>query len=344
MNGYTLILKPSGIWAVRWTIKGYPRHQETTGEHVKGRAQAIAAKKYEEALLRASGREPMATVNKVRARWLLAHASTVSAGHWRNVNDWPAEGLGNILLDKATSEMVMLVREQLVKARGWRPATANGWLRTLNLLGGFAVDTLKMLPAMPWSVDMLPDPKRKKPTLPLESTKAFLDAVDQAARNPQVKTAVRLMHGLGIRASEAMRSRWEWLDLDRAEYTPGDTKGGEAVPVPIPRWLVAWLLELRGENPRLGLILPDKEGNPHPPAFCRASIKAANIALSIKGVSAHRLRGTWITELLRAGTPPEEVQHMARHKRLETTMGYYQESQDVRREAQEELARKQGLA
>jgi len=337
---YTLFQSDFGTWWVRWSING-KRQQKSTGTKIKGQAQAIAAKIYEQAKTRAAGTEPLQTLEEVRGRWLAANAATASAGHWRNVNTWTDGGLGKARVDRITSELVMLARTRLVEDRGWADATANAWLRTLNLLGGFAVDVLRMVPEQPWGVPMLREKRRRKPTLPPDMTKAFLEAVDAAARNPQVGTVVRLMVGLGVRESEALKARWDWFDEGQGLCTPGDTKGGEATPIPVPRWLLG---HLAGLQRGIGLIAPNKDGRPHPTGFTRASMRAACRVLGVQGVSAHRLRGTWITELLRAGTPPKDVQHMARHKRLETTMLYYEESEDARREAQERLARRQGLA
>lgn len=49
-----------------------------------------------------------------------------------------------------------------------------------------------------------------------------------------IRTAVRLMLGLGLRESETITARWEWLDIGRQTYTPGRTKGREADPLPVP--------------------------------------------------------------------------------------------------------------
>ena len=170
-----------------------------------------------------------------------------------------------------------------------------------------------------------------------------------------------MMLGLGLRESEALGARWEWVDWVASTYIPGrlvggqfTTKGKEAVSIDVPQWLLDILLALRGDGPRLGLILPWKvlrdEGKgteteiPHPSTFCRRAIAAANKVVGTEGVSVHRIRGTWITQHLRAGVPLKEVQRMARHKSEKTTLGYYEESREIQKKAQENLAKEMGLA
>lgn len=327
------------IWHVRWT-SGNQRQQRSTGETARGKAEALALRWVEESKTRAVGGEPMVTLGKLRERWLEAHAKTAGLRHWDNVNRWLDGGLGTVMVDRVSTELVALARTRLIETRNWRPATANGWLRVLDLLGGFAI-RIKMISTRPWDVPVVRETRRAKATLPPLQTKAFLDALDASSRNPQVGTAVRLIIGLGLRESEAVRARWEWLDQEQRTYTPGDTKGGEAMPIPVPGWLLEHLQQI---HQGIGLMLPTKDGHAHPPQFTRASIRAAAKALGIHGLSVHRLRGTFITELLRDGVPPVEVQKLARHKDLRTTMGYYEDAGEVRREAVEALARKQGLA
>lgn len=50
-EGFKLVPKPSGIFHVRWTIKGQPRHQESTGERDRGTAEGLAAQAYANALI-----------------------------------------------------------------------------------------------------------------------------------------------------------------------------------------------------------------------------------------------------------------------------------------------------
>jgi len=337
--------KVGSTWHFRFQVGGV-RVQKSTGTSVKGQAETIALNALQDAKTRAKGQTPMPTLGKLRDEWLEVHAATASAGHSRNVHTWNLHGLGDVKLDRLSTELVEVARA--AHAEGRSAETANGWMRVLNLLVHWAVRR-EVIPALPYRVKMLKVQRRPRPVLPLSVVKAWLESVDATARNSQVGTAVRLMIGLGLRESEALGARWEWIDWDSKTYTPGKTKGKEAVPVDCPAWLLDHLEALKGDGPRLGLILPwktleDGTETPHPSNFARRAIAAANKDAGTPGVSAHRIRGTWITHHLRAGVPLPEVQKMARHKSKQTTLGYYEESREVQKAAQDDLAQKMGLA
>jgi len=365
-----------GIFHYRFQVGGV-RVQKSTGTKVQGQANAIAAAAYKDAELRAQGKEPIPTLGDLRTRWLTAHiAPAVSLGHWRNVNDWDSHGMDEVKIDRLSTELVTLAREKHRQghidrvAPGKEPpapdaplvpraqASVDGWMRVINLLMGWAIKC-KIITARPYEIKLPRAQKTPKKVLPLPMVKAWLDAVGANARNPQVYTAAALMVGLGLRESEALGARWEWVNWQDRTFIPGrmvglqfTTKGKEADPLDLPDWLHDHLLQLRGDTPRLGLILPWKEIGPddaqvevpHPKNFTRRAMASACADLGIKGVTAHRARGTWITHLLRQGTPLPEVQEMARHKSKSTTLDYYEQSSEVKREAQKKLAKGMGFA
>jgi integrase len=361
----------NGIFHYRFQVGGV-RVQKSTGTSVQGQANKIATDAYKDAEARAQGREPIPTQGDLRTRWLTAHvAPAVSLGHWRNVNDWDAHGMDDVKLDRLSTELVTLAREAHRQGRVDRvvpgkpapdptkplkprtKATVDGWMRNLNLLIGWAIQC-KLISAKPYEIKMPKPQKVPKKILPLAKVKPWLEAIKAAARNPLVFTASALMAGLGLRESEALGSRWEWLNWEDHTYIPGrlvdgefTTKGKEAKPIDVPDWLYQHLLDLRGADPRMGLILPwpQKDGLeiPHPKNFTRRAMAAACKVLGTSGVTAHRTRGTWITHLLRQGTPLKDVQSMARHKSKATTLDYYEESDEVKKEAQKKLAKGMGF-
>ena len=361
----------NGIFHYRFQVGGV-RVQKSTGTTIQGQANKIAMDAFKEAEARAQGKEPTPTLGDLRTRWLTAHlAPAVSLGHWRNVNDWDSHGMDEAKLDRLSTELVTLARESHRQGRidrvaqgkelpapGTRikprsQASVDGWMRIINLLIGWAIQC-KLISEKPYEIKMPKPQKTPKKILPLPMVKAFLNAVLANARNPQVYTAAALMAGLGLRESEALGARWEWIDWDAKTLIPGRlvgvqfvTKGKEADPLDLPDWLHDHLLALRGESMRLGLIIPRTRENgteiPHPKNFTRRSMAAACADLGIKGITAHRTRGTWITHLLRQGTPLPEVQGMARHKSKATTLDYYEQSSEVKKEAQKKLAKGMGF-
>lgn len=82
--------------------------------------------------------------------------------------------------------------------------------------------------------------------MPVQLARAWLEALDaHEGERRGVRTAVRLMLGIGLREIETITADWQWMDWERRTYTPGQTKGREADALPVPAWLIAYLQPLR---------------------------------------------------------------------------------------------------
>lgn len=332
----TLFKAKSGVWAVRFTAGG-KRQQVSLHTTVKGQAEQLALQVLEAARLSASGKEPVVTIGKLRDLWLAAHGPTASMGHWRNVSTWPAYDLEKVLVNRCSTELVEIARNR--HAEGRAPATVNAWLRTLNLLGGYAVKR-GMIPAVPWRVTPIRVQKQPRRTLPAAKVKAWIEAAEATAFKShrwQIGTALRLMIGLGLREQEALGARWEWLDWYRKSYTVGKAKGKEARVIPVPEWLLAWLEPAKAD---LGLIL----GEQRPSGFTRKAIAGANAAMGTPGISPHRLRGTFATLHSEDGTPVQVIQQLLGHKDASTTMLYLEAHQEVAEQQQAKVAERMGMS
>ncbi|MES2148611.1 MAG: site-specific integrase [Pseudomonadota bacterium] len=328
------VFKVGAVWHYRFQVAG-DRIQKSTRLRDRARAEQLAQRAYDEAVVRANGGEPVPTLDELAGAWLEVHRPIVSAKHFTSVETFRRLHLYQ-LGDKAISDIgtkdVELARNEHLVDR--RPATANHWLRVLKLLSLWAVKR-KILAALPWNVAMLKLQRRPRAILPIDVTRAWFKAIDKATRRaPAAGTAVRMMFGLGLREGEAAGARWEWMDWERRTYTPGITKGREAEPVPVPTWLADYLTPLRRAA---GLIAPKRDGTPFPPGFARAAMRAANDACSIKGITPHRLRGTFATQLSEAGVPIQTIQAVLRHKHPMTTMAYLEKSLDTAARAQNEI-------
>jgi integrase/recombinase XerC len=156
-----------------------------------------------------------------------------------------------------------------------------------------------MLAAMPWHLSMLKVQKRPRSILPLAAARTWFAAVDETTKHTSgIGAAVRLMFGLGLREGEAISARWEWIDWARKTYTPAITKGREAEPVPMASWLREHL-EARWQP--AGLIVAKPDGKSFASGFARQAIRRANDTCAIKGITPHRLRGTFATLMSGAG-------------------------------------------
>lgn len=328
------------VWHYRFQVAGV-RIQRSTRLKVKGRAEKIAAKAYDDAIVRANGGQPVPTLRELIAAWLEVHRPIRSAAHIRSVQTFAKlhlYDLGDRPINTITTADIEAARNKHLETH--KPASVNHWLRLMKLVTMWAVNR-KTIPAMPWKVSMQQVQKSPRAVLPVDAAFAWFEAIDKVTRSaPGVATAVRLMFGLGLRESESASARWEWMDWERATYTPGITKGREAEPVPVPDWLVAYLTPLRQEQ---GLIASRRNGKQLPAGFSRGRIKAANKACSITGVTPHRLRGTFATLLSEDKVPVQTIQKVLRHKHPMTTMAYLEANLDTAARAQNRIGERIGF-
>lgn len=321
------------IWHYRFQRDGV-RIQRSTHETDWNRASQVAWDAY-------GGRQTVPTLATLAESWGDVHKPIVSGGHRRSVDVFRRRhlyGLGDVRIDRIRTDDVEAARAKHLV--GHTPDTTNHWLRIMKLLFGWAVKR-GLIPAVPWKVKSLKVQKKPRVILPVAKAAAFLAAVDQAAgKRTGIGTAIRLMLGLGLRESEALSARWEWIDWERSIYTPGITKGREAVTLPMPGWLVDHLEPLRGPH---GLIVHSPAGKPYGPGSTRSVILRANAAAGVPGLSPHRLRGTFATLLSEGGTPVQTIQRMLRHKDVKTTVGYCEIDMTRVVAVQEAIAEKMGF-
>ena len=247
------VFRVGKIWHYRFQI-GLQRIQRSTREQHKGRADAVAKKAYAEAIIVANGGQPVPILAALIREWQAIHAPIISRAHARSVDTFSRlhlYDLGNLPISEISTERVELARNEHLLTH--KPASANHWLRILKLIANWAVKR-GIIHRLPWKVKMLKVQKRPRTTLPADIAREWFSSVDAAcAKSISIATAIRMMFGLGLREGEAASARWEWMDWQRQTYTPGQTKGHEAEPVPVPQWLIAYLAPLRKDE---GLIAP----------------------------------------------------------------------------------------
>lgn len=234
--------------------------------------------------------------------------------------------LGNLRADQVTEEIVALVRSRYLEGRtkrtyGATERTGQGANTVLAYLKAIMRPLvrqgfLRRLPAIP-----MPRPQAKARAWVSEAQlRVFLDAVDRTG-NLHQSVACRAMLFLGLREGEALGMKWQWFSDGLKVYTPGRTKGREAVPLPVRPELRVFLHSLTWGVPQvLGWVLPAEDGRPHRGQFTRKAIERSGIA----GLTPHSLRRTCATQMHRAGVPLATIQAMLRHKSIETTMRYVQ--------------------
>jgi len=320
------------------------RLREATA-HLEALKTALREEKKRGTLLR----NALPTLARAYSDWRAEISAHASKGHLKSVASyWRLHlepHLGHLRLNAVTTAAVEKCRAAYL-AEGGTYGGANSLLKLLDTLLGWAIRH-DILLRKPYRVGKLRVQQAPRPILSGALAPQFLAEIDRA-RNPHVHLAVRLMLGLGLREDEALTARWEWLDLRRMTYTPGKTKGREAVPVDVPQWLGAYLEPHWQES---GLMLPAVEADPeneieeapHFAGFTKKAIARAADAVKLPGLTPHRLRATFATLHADAGTPTTEIQAMLRHKEIETTLRYVESGRQSQREAQRKVAEMMGL-
>lgn len=328
-------------WHFRFQVCG-KRTQRSTRETLKHRAEAVAERAFRQARMWARGDEPVPTLRELLGQWLEVHEPTVSRRHIEIVEAFSRlhlYDLGDVMIDELTTERVEAARLEHIKTHA--PATTNLWLKLLRLVCNWAVRR-KVIPAVPFTVKLLKVQKRPRAILSTALAQKWLDEIDRIAGDRHgVAVAVRLMLTLGLRESEALTARWEWLDWDRRLYTPGITKGREADPIPVPEWLANYLLPIWKPS---GLIVVKRGGNGFASGCTRRAMLRANQTCGTGHITAHRLRGTFATLLSEAGIPVQTIQRVMRHKSPLTTMAYLEVNLSHVAGAQASIAERVGLA
>jgi integrase len=276
------------------------------------------------------------TLGAVAGEWLGTRGKSASKGH-RRAAEQSLEALGSLgklPLDRITTPIVQ--SWQAAYLQGHSAASANLVLRYLKLWMRWAMGQ-KLIREMPYSVR--PEKQQERPRPVVEDVDGFLARVDAGARNPQVPAAVRFAMMLGLRESEVLQARWEWLK-DGSYTVAGRTKSRKVRTVPVPEPLrVALVLMLAAQQhgpaqaPRLGLMFPGRDGRPHRQGWLRQALQRGGVG----GLGMHRLRATFATLHLRKGTPLKEVQEMMGHGDARTTLLYQEGSQDEKRKSQDAL-------
>jgi integrase/recombinase XerC len=110
--------------------------------------------------------------------------------------------------------------------------------------------------------------------------------------------------------------------------------------VPMADWLIECLEARRQLS---GLIVARPDGQAFASGFARQAIRRANDACAIKGITPHRLRGTFATLMSEAGVPIQTVQRVMRHKSFITTMGYLEKNLNLAFDAQAKISLLAGL-
>lgn len=334
------LFKEGKVWHYRFQV-ALNRVQRSTRTSNKTKAEQIAERAYSAAILLTNGGKPVPTLAELVEQWLRVQRPVISVSHARSVDAFRRlhmQDLGDKPINEITTGVVEAARNEHLLTHA--PASVNHWLRILKLVVNWAVKC-EVIPRLPWKVRELKLQKRPRTILPITAAAEWFAAIDKSApRSSGIQVAVRLMLFLGLRESEAISARWEWIDWARGTYTPGITKGREAEPLPMPKWLINYLTPIRKLE---GPIVAKENGAVFAPGFSRLAMHAANDVCATKGITPHRLRGTIATLMSENGVPIQTIQKFLRHKSPLTTMSYLEKNMSTVAKVQDEIVEKIGM-
>lgn len=341
-NKHPGLSKVGDFWHFSLKVNGERLHGSTKAKDLPTARRVLEGKR-RQLLDGQCGKGLVPFLGEVLKAWLEVHRAIHSLKHCREVQsvtgNWILPAVGTRRVDKITTKDVQELRSRMLEA-GRSPVTTNDALKILKLLLNFAVKRghLKQIPAQ---FEFLRVQKRPRPTIPCANIRAFINAIDEEARNPHVRVIIRVMVGLGLRESEALGMRWEWFDMIQRTYVVGKSKGKEARVLPVPDWL--WDSIFAMPKPLSEWVFPAEDGKPHRAQFCKKILQRVCKKLGLGNVTQHRLRATFATLHAESGTPITEIQGMLGHKNIQTTMIYVEQNMEAKRRAQDCLSQKLGL-
>ena len=284
------------------------------------------------------------TARELIQEWFQVNDATFSRGHLVSaecaIRLWVLPSIGTLPVSQVTTQVVLDLRRKILGA-GRSSTYANNILRTLKAIFNHGVK-LRYLTNLPFEVTRLRVQQKPRVIVPASRVQELFSAVDRSARNHHIPVMIRVMVGLGLRESEVLGMRWEWLEPEQKCYCVGKAKGKEARVLPVPIWL--WKSIHSMPKTQSEWVFPAKDGKPHRPQFCKKALQRVCETLGLGNVTQHRLRATFASLHALAGSPITEIQGMLGHKSVQTTQIYVERSLDAKRIAQDTLSQKLGLS
>lgn len=185
-------------------------------------------------------------------------------------------------------------------------------------------------------VEKFKEHKRDRWVTP-EELPGLAAAIDQE-QNPYIRAALWLYLLTGLRKSELLTAKWEFIDWDRGELRLPKTKAGRVHYMPLSEPALAVLRDI----PRL-------EGNPYVLPGLKKGQHLVNVNKSwgriretagVKDVRLHDIRRTVGSWLAQAGNSLHLIGRVLNHSNQSTTAVYARFGQDHVREALEAHAKR----
>lgn len=258
--------------------------------------------------------------------------------------------LAGITMETVTGHLV-----DEATARGWSTSTRNHATATLKAFCAWCVTTRRLQenPLQKLELARVTDRDRTEVSrvLTLKDLQKLLAAAPPSRRLLYAFTAYT-----GFRRNEDKATTWSDVHVDGehpfVRIRGANAKNGGTVDVPVPPWLAAELRkhraeatlraggslkptapvfhvpaaivkQLRQDAARAGLGTTKKEIHTTPNGNRWSSVEWVDPSGPEVTLKLHGLRAYFVTALFESGTPPHEVQRLARHANIATTLRHY---------------------
>ena len=171
------------------------------------------------------------------------------------------------------------------------------------------------------------NPRAPKAVLDNEEIGLFFDCLEEVGSLDH-NIMIRAMYFLGLRQGEAVAMTWDNYDAEHLVYTIDKQKNGKITQQPVPQEM-AEFFSYKERRPG-ELICPGRNGKVRSYDYTGEILEKISKMMELKKpITHHRLRASWITQLVRNGADLPTVSLLARHASVETTQTYYLELTDV---------------
>ncbi len=135
----------------------------------------------------------------------------------------------------------------------------------------------------------------------------------------------------GLRLGDALKLRWEDVDLEADVLYIRGSKSGKSFGLPIHPRAKAVLLERKGESNGSGRVFP------HSPCKFRQAFKKALKEAGLPDIRIHDLRHTFASWLALEGVPIQQIQQLLGHSSIQMTLRYSHLNPAILREAVQKI-------
>ena len=287
----------------------------------------------------------LGTVKELMARWLKDYAKA-HRKRWEDdeyrINARILPGLGRLALEDVTAEAVARWHR---KAGKEAPVEANRALETVRaawrwaegegLLPEGAPDSTLFRGGRHARIKRFREKSRDR-WLRKEEVARLMEATN-AHEDPYVRAAIPLYLLTGLRKRELLDSRWEDVDLDRAEIRLRDTKSGGAQV----RLLPAPAVEILRELPRMKgspYVFPSPADPRKPRGDMKKPWDRIRKAADLEDITLHDLRRTAGSHMAQAGIPLQVIQEVLGQSHPGVTKVYARLASENERDALNTLA------